>query len=108
MDKMTSPPHTELVSASIDGAICNITLNRESKYNAMNVQMINELCLLFEWTATRSAGYTGELTDPDGKPYLRVIVLSGTGKHFCAGADINMMRDAGANSPEDNRRDSER
>ena len=62
----------------------------------------------FEWTATRSAGYTGELTDPDGKPYLRVIVLSGTGKHFCAGADINMMRDAGANSPEDNRRDSER
>jgi methylglutaconyl-CoA hydratase len=108
MDKMTSPPHTELVSASIDGAICNITLNRQSKYNAMNVQMINELCQLFEWTATRSAGYTGELTDPDGKPYLRVIVLSGTGKHFCAGADINMMRDAGANSPEDNRRDSER
>ena len=108
MNKMTSPPHTELVSASIDGAICYITLNRESKYNAMNVQMINELCHLFEWTATRSAGYTGELTDPDDKPYLRVIVLSGTGKHFCAGADINMMRDAGANSPEDNRRDSER
>ena len=48
------------------------------------------------------------MTDPVGKPYLRVIVLSGTGKHFCAGADINMMRDAGANSPEDNRRDSER
>ena len=46
MDKMTSPPHTELVSVSIDGAICNITLNRESKYNAMNVQMINELCQL--------------------------------------------------------------
>jgi methylglutaconyl-CoA hydratase len=34
--------------------------------------------------------------------------LSGEGKHFCAGADINMMRDAGANTPEENRRDSER
>ena len=53
-------------------------------------------------------GIYWQLTDPDGKPYLRVIVLSGTGKHFCAGADINMMRDADANSPEDNRRDSER
>ena len=34
--------------------------------------------------------------------------MSGEGKHFCAGADINMMRDAGANTPEENRRDSER
>ena len=37
-----------------------------------------------------------------------MLVLSGEGKHFCAGADINMMRDAGANTPEENRRDSER
>jgi len=36
------------------------------------------------------------------------MVLSGEGKHFCAGADINMMRDAGANSPEENRKDSKR
>ena len=37
-----------------------------------------------------------------------VIVLSGAGRHFCAGADINMMRDAGANTPEENRADSKR
>jgi methylglutaconyl-CoA hydratase len=36
------------------------------------------------------------------------LVLRGEGKHFCAGADINMMRDAGANTPEENRADSER
>lgn len=108
MEKMESLPSTELVSVSIDGPICYMTLNRADKYNAMNVQMITELCELFEWTALRSVGKTGELTDESGSPYLRVIVLSGSGKHFCAGADINMMRDAGANTPEENRRDSER
>jgi len=48
------------------------------------------------------------LLDGEGNPHLRVIVLRGAGKHFCAGADINMMRDAGANTSEENRRDSER
>ena len=101
-------PDTELVSVAIAGAICNITLNRAPKYNAMNVQLINELCEVFEWSAARSVGQTGELLDSEGKPHLRVIVLRGAGKHFCAGADINMMRDAGANTPEENRQDSER
>ena len=108
MEKMDNPPKTELVAIKIEGPICRITLNRESKYNAMNVQMITELCDLFDWTAQRSVGTTGNLVDTDGNQYLRIIVFSGAGKHFCAGADINMMRDAGANSPEENRRDSER
>ena len=34
--------------------------------------------------------------------------MKSEGKHFCAGADVNMMRDAGATSPEENRRDSKR
>lgn len=108
MIKMDNPPQTELVAINIEGPICHITLNRESKYNAMNVQMITELCDLFDWTAQRSVGTTGSLVDEDGNQYLRVIVFSGAGKHFCAGADINMMRDAGANSPEENRQDSAR
>ena len=108
MIKMDNPPKTELVALDIEGPICRITLNRESKYNAMNVQMITELCELFDWTAQRSVGATGNLVDDDGNQYLRIIVFSGAGKHFCAGADINMMRDAGANSPEENRQDSAR
>ncbi len=108
MTKMDNPPKTELVTLDIEGQICRITLNRESKYNAMNVQMITELCDLFDWTAQRSVGATGNLVDEDGNQYLRIIVFSGAGKHFCAGADINMMRDAGANSPEENRQDSAR
>ena len=108
MTKMDNPPKTELVTLDIEGPICRITLNRESKYNAMNVQMITELCDLFDWTAQRSVGATGNLVDEDGNQYLRIIIFSGAGKHFCAGADINMMRDAGANSPEENRQDSAR
>ena len=108
MENMQKPPRTELVKVEIDGSTCHITLNREEKYNALNVQMISELCEIFEWTAKRSAGHVNQLHDSDGQEYLRALVISGQGKHFCAGADINMMRDAGAQTAEENRKDSER
>ena len=108
MVMMDAPPVTELVSIEINDSECHIKLDREDKFNALNVQMITELCTLFDWTAQRSVGIQGELTDSAGSPFLRTLVLSGSGRHFCAGADINMMRDAGANSPEENRIDSER
>ena len=105
---MDKPPVTELVSVEIQDAICYLKLNRETKYNALNIQMITELVTLFDWTAERSVGRRGELHDSSGVPFLRILVLSGAGRHFCAGADINMLRDAGANSKEENREDSER
>ena len=105
---MQNPPQTELVKVQIEGSTCHIMLNREEKFNALNVQMISELCEIFEWTAKRSAGSVNHLHDDDGKEYLRTLIISGQGKHFCAGADINMMRDAGAQSAEENRKDSER
>tara|TARA_B110000967_G_scaffold207752_1_gene257911 strand:+ start:51 stop:899 length:849 start_codon:yes stop_codon:yes gene_type:complete len=105
---MEKPPVTELVSIEIINSGCHIRLDREEKFNALNVQMITELCTLFDWTSERSVGVQGELADANGTPFLRTLVLSGAGRHFCAGADINMMRDAGANSSEENRIDSER
>ena len=105
---MKDMPKTSLVKVEIDDCIARVTLARSEKYNALNVQMITELIEVFSWTAKNSVGVTGKLVSDDGTPYLRVLVLSGEGKHFCAGADINMMRDAGANTPEENRRDSER
>jgi len=105
---MNGMPQTSLIKVEIDGCIARVTLARPEKYNALNVQMITELIDVFSWTAENSVGVTGKLVSDDGMPYLRVLVLSGEGKHFCAGADINMMRDAGANTPEENRRDSER
>ena len=108
MIAMDAPPATSMVSLTIDGARANLTLTRPDKFNAMNVDMIQELILLLEWTAERSAGSLDALHDEAGQPYLRTLVLRGEGKHFCAGADINMMRDAGANTPEENRADSKR
>lgn len=108
MKNMDTPPATTMVSLTIEGAQANLTLTRPDKFNAMNVDMIQELIMLLEWTAERSAGRCDALHDPNGQPYLRTLVLRGEGKHFCAGADINMMRDAGANTPEENRADSER
>ena len=108
MTSMDAPPTTSMVSLTVDGARANLTLSRPDKFNAMNVEMIQELILLLEWTAERSAGRQDALEDSEGRPYLRTLVLRGEGKHFCAGADINMMRDAGANTPEENRADSKR
>lgn len=105
---MKNKPETTLVSLEIEGSIARVSLARPDKYNALNVQMITELIEVFAWTAENSVGKTGSLTNSEGEENLRVMVLSGEGKHFCAGADINMMRDAGANSPEENRKDSKR
>ena len=105
---MENPPETTLVKLEIDEASCHISLSREEKYNAMNSQMIEELIGLLNWSAENSVATQGRLHDDGGTPLLRVIVISGAGKHFCAGADINMMRDAGVKTPEENRTDSER
>ena len=108
MKLMDNPPTTSLIELTIEGSCARIELVRQDKFNALNVAMITELIEVFEWTKERSAGQNDALSDSNGVPYLRTLVLSGRGKHFCAGADINMMRDAGANTPEENRKDSER
>ena len=108
MVMMDTPPETTLISLAIDGPQARLTLNRADKFNALNIAMIQELISVFEWTAERSAGRQDALEDENGQPFLRTLVIEGAGKHFCAGADINMMRDAGANTPEENRADSKR
>ena len=104
---MQGRPETELIRLEIDGPCCEIILDRAEKYNALNVQMINELIAVFEWTANNSVAVKGSLAE-DGVENLRILIVKGDGKHFCAGADINMMRDAGAQSAEENRADSKR
>ena len=101
-------PDCSMCRLDIDGPNATIIMNRVDSYNALNIQLISEITELLDWTAQRSVGVTGSLRDSSGSEYLRVLILRSSGKHFCAGADINMMRDAGANSPEENRIDSER
>ena len=77
----------------LDGPIANLTMDRTDVFNALNEQIIQELADLLDWTAERSVDATGELSSPDGSVNLRAVVIRSEGKHFCAGADINMMRD---------------
>lgn len=61
-----------------EGAVGKIYLNRPDVRNAFNDQAIAEL--------------TSAFTEFGADPALRVIVLGGHGKVFCAGADLNWMR----------------
>ena len=105
---MKTAPEYELISVEINGPVCNICLDREQKYNAMNQQMIQEITEALSWSAKHSVSQQGELFDENNSENLRIIVLSAAGKHFSAGADINMMRDAGSKTAEENREDSRR
>ena len=55
-----------------------LSLNRPEVHNAMNAEMIAELTEVFS-----SFGKTKD---------LRAVVLTGNGKSFCAGADLNYMK----------------
>ena len=101
-------PKNKLCQLVIEGNIARINLNRSDVFNALNTELISELISVIKWTSDRSVSRNSSLEDSEGEKFLRVIIFTGSGKHFCAGADINMMRDAGARSVEENRLDSER
>lgn len=69
-----------------------IWLNRPQIHNAFNEVMIKELIDIFDEIATMDN--------------LRIVVLRGRGKSFCAGADLNWMRDVAKYSYEDNYEES--
>lgn len=101
-------PKNKLCQLVIEGNIARVNLNRSDVFNALNTELISELISVIKWTSDRSVSRNSSLEDSEGERFLRVIIFTGSGKHFCAGADINMMRDAGARSVEENRLDSER
>lgn len=72
--------------------VVTVTLNRADVHNPFNAEMIEELTETFE-----ALGHDDS---------CRVIVLTGAGKSFSAGADINWMRDMRLASEEENRLDS--
>jgi methylglutaconyl-CoA hydratase len=61
-----------------DGRIGRVTFNRPEIHNAFNGTVITEMTDVFAQIAN----------DDD----LRVVLLTGEGKSFCAGADLNWMR----------------
>ena len=76
------------------GPVRRIALARTDMRNAFNDVLIDELTRAFEEAAADRG--------------VRVVVLSGDGPAFCAGADIAWMRKAGGYSREENEADAER
>jgi methylglutaconyl-CoA hydratase len=69
-----------------------IFLNRPDVHNAMNERLMNELTTCFH-----------ELGKDNS---IRTIILTGKGKSFCAGADLNWMKSMAKYSKEENINDS--
>jgi methylglutaconyl-CoA hydratase len=67
-------------------------LNRPQRHNALNAQAITELHRAIE-----------ELSEDEA---VRVVVLAGRGASFCAGADLNWMREQASASFEENVREA--
>ncbi len=67
----------EALSVALEAHVATIHFNRPDKANALNEQMWDELRRAFEWA--------------DDTPEVRVVVLAGEGRHFCAGIDLMML-----------------
>ena len=65
------------VRVAVDGPVAILTLDRPDKRNAVRQSM---------WAAI-DAHVTALAADPD----IRVLVVTGAGEHFCAGADIGEL-----------------
>jgi 2-(1,2-epoxy-1,2-dihydrophenyl)acetyl-CoA isomerase len=65
----------ETILFSIEAGIARLTLNRADRLNAFNVPMHIEVA--------------DALTRIEGDPAVRVLLLSGAGRGFCAGQDLS-------------------
>jgi methylglutaconyl-CoA hydratase len=77
-----------------DGAITRLTLNRPDMRNAFDEALI--------------AALTSAVRQAEQDPDVRVLLLTGAGKAFCAGGDLNWMRKMATHTDADNRADATR
>ncbi len=64
------------------GKIAHVQINRPDKVNAMNTDFWREIIEIFQWV--------------DDNDAVRVVVLSGAGKHFSSGIDLMLLASVGA------------
>ncbi|MEP5732496.1 MAG: crotonase/enoyl-CoA hydratase family protein [Sulfitobacter sp.] len=69
----------ETITVSVDArGVATLTLARQDKHNAMSAQMLADL--------------TQAAADLGADETVRVVILTGAGKSFCAGGDLEWMR----------------
>jgi methylglutaconyl-CoA hydratase len=74
-----------------NNGVKEVWLNRADLHNAFNAELIEELIAAFEVSSQ-----------------IRLVILSGRGASFCAGADLNWMKSMKDYSKEENFQDSKR
>jgi len=79
-DQATSPqpPELKTMRLEVEGPIGTLTLSRPDAMNAMSPDMIAELALIAPWLADRAP--------------IRALIVTGEGRAFSAGGDINWFR----------------
>jgi methylglutaconyl-CoA hydratase len=83
---------TQSLAVERQGAVGLLTLNRPERHNAFDDALIAEL--------------TQALREMEGDDAIRIVVLSGAGKSFSAGADLHWMKRMSGFSREENQRDA--
>jgi enoyl-CoA hydratase/carnithine racemase len=73
---------TQEILYNVSGRVATITLNRPDKLNA--------------WTRLMEAEVRQVMGEAAGNEDVRVIVLTGAGRGFCAGADMSLLQDVAA------------
>ena len=74
----SAPPELNTLRIEIEGDIGTLTLDRPDAFNAMSPEMIGEMTVAFAWLADRAA--------------IRALIVTGAGKAFCAGGDVNWFQ----------------
>jgi len=65
----------ETLAYAVDAGVCTLTLNRPDKLNTVTPTMIEELIAAFDRI--------------DADDNVRVVIVTGAGRAFCAGADLS-------------------
>lgn len=91
--KLPVPASYETLEVALRNGVAIVTLNRPELHNAFDETLIRELTEL--------------LLVLDGEDDVRVVVLAGNGKSFCAGADLNWMKKMAAYGDAENLADAQ-
>src|SRR3984885_6930059 len=82
----------ENIQLAYDGGVATITLNRPEKRNAISFELIDDLLRALAEVAKSDA---------------IVLILTGAGKAFCSGMDLDNLKSLLGRSPEQNLQDTE-
>ncbi|MEI7429703.1 MAG: enoyl-CoA hydratase/isomerase family protein [Betaproteobacteria bacterium] len=80
------------IVTEVDDSVGILTLNKADRHNALDEILVAEM--------------TNGLLELEANPRVRAVVISSTGKSFCAGADLNWMKHAATSSSQENLRDA--